>query len=535
MEGVLSTAIGLSGTPKDYTGLQAARERQRGIEQQRKQLARDKELDELRKGLVVKDGFYLPGRYEDVERYTAEAVDNMVKALESGDRRELAQLQSKYFNTMNGWNQERKQIDELAKQVQSGKVFLGTDINDFYIQDGKAFKSRMQELGGLKEVSFSTDNPNLPIKVQAYESYDKPKFFKGIEESLPRNQFREETFMVNGKQVVQQVFSGNEEDLRYTLADYFESNPNIKKGEFLALKRLNPNATDEQILQEAKRRWVDDGVMFMKEKRRNLGGGGITVNTGETPPVPAEIDFTEQEVITASGLKEKESLFAAKALKDNFGIEIDPIKDYNVKALVTSQAPYKTTTVSTSGIRDVYSGQDVTKSQVIQQTYNQTAIIPVFKGSPNSKFNGIAIPSKIMDNPKAFERLKNKGQIEYIAVAVGDKGYTVPLKSVRGAGYLTESKGDQAALKGLYKRTDELVEQKNSELKSGDKSRWGTQGNQQPTQTQPKQTQAKQTNQEKKIIDGVERTIPKGATIKYSKQTNKALGYELPDGTKVKF
>jgi hypothetical protein len=491
MEGLLSTAIGLSGTPKDYTALQAARERQKGVEQQRKQLARDKELDELRKGLVVKDGFYLPGRYEDVERYTAEAVDNMVKALESGDRRELAQLQSKYFNTMNGWNEERKQIDELAKKVQSGEVFLGTDINNFY--GTKDFKQTIQKLAESGEVIYDPQNPNLPIKVQAFKSYDKPEFFKGIEDSLPRNQFREETFMVNGKQVVQQVFSGNEEDLKYTLADYFESNPNIKKGEFLALKRLNPNATDEQILQEAKRRWVDDGVMYMKEKRRNLGGGGITVNTGDTPPVPAEIDFTEQDVITASGLKEKESLFAAKALKDNFGIEIDPIKDYNVKALVTSQAPYKTTTVSTSGIRDVYSGQDVTKSQVIQQTYNQTAIIPVFRGSPNSKFNGIAIPSKIMDNPKAFERLKNKGQIEYIAVAVGDKGYTVPLKSVRGAGYLTESKGDQAALKGLYKRTDELVEQKNSELKSGKTTPTNEQPTQtQPTQAQPKQTQAKQ-------------------------------------------
>jgi hypothetical protein len=120
MEGLLSTAIGLSGTPKDYTALQAARERQKGVEQQRKQLARDKELDELRKGLVVKDGFYLPGRYEDVERYTAEAYDNMVKAYDSGDRRALATMQTQFLNTMNVLSQERKQVDDLEKM--NGRV-----------------------------------------------------------------------------------------------------------------------------------------------------------------------------------------------------------------------------------------------------------------------------------------------------------------------------------------------------------------------------------------------------------------------------
>jgi len=70
--------------------------------------------------------------------------------LESGDRRELAQLQSKYFNTMNGWNEERKQIDELAKKVQSGEVFLGTDINNFY--GTKDFKQTIQKLAESGEV-----------------------------------------------------------------------------------------------------------------------------------------------------------------------------------------------------------------------------------------------------------------------------------------------------------------------------------------------------------------------------------------------
>jgi hypothetical protein len=493
MEGILSTAIGLSGTPKDYTGLQAARERQRGIEQQRKQLARDKELDELRKGLVVKDGFYLPGRYEDVERYTAEAVDNMVKALESGDRRELAQLQSKYFNTMNGWNEERKQVDELKKKVQSGEVFLGTDINDFYLQDAKAFKSRMQELHELKEVSFSTANPNLPIMVQAYKSYDKPKFLKGIEDSLPRNQFREETFMVNGKQVVQQVFSGNEEDLRYTLADYFESNPNIKKGEFLALKRLNPNATDEQILQEAKRRWVDDGVMFMKEKRRNLGGGGITVNTGDNTSVPSNIELNQEDVLYTPKITDYNTFAFAKELAKKYNIKLPTPNEeggitLTTPAFTTSQATYKASSLAGTGVRDVFTGEKLNKADVINQSYNQTVILPVFNNPDSPNDDGIAIPSIFMNDPRVLKELKDKGKIRYEIVSIGNQGRSVAYNSIKGSGFMGESEKD----KGLLNSLDTVLKNKLKELNDGLKSGKTTPSNQQPTQVQPKQTQQKQ-------------------------------------------
>lgn len=535
MEGILSTAIGLSGTPKDYTGIQAARQRQQEVGQQRKQLARDKELGDLRESMVIKDGLYLDGRSPQIERYQAESIDEMQKLYNAGNFNELNKRKQQYFNVMNGLKQERKDVDEIVKGIRDGKLFTGGDVQRLY--NSKDFDKTIAELAEQGEIEYNPQDPLSPIKVKPFPNYDAEKLFNAVAKSLPTDQFTtKEVPLFGGGTKTMMIYTGDPETLARQNGIMFDSNPNIQKGEMILAKQSNPNTSNEELREIARNNWIEKGADFLREKRsvtsQGRAGGG---DGGGEQQVPSNIQLTEATIPFTVNMGDPKTFDFAKGLLKKYNIPTPKTDEGGTltltsPAFTTSQATYKATTLAQKGTRDVFTGEALDKANVINQSYNQTIIIPVFN-DPKSVDDGLAIPDLFMNDPRVLKELKEKGKIRYEIVSIGDKGRAVQYNSIQGSGFMGESEKD----KGLLKSLDSVLKAKQKELNDALKSSGSGSTAEPPTGGQPTDKRpASDANTSKMKLDGVDRDIPKGAKIVYSKQTGKALGYEF-NNQKVKF
>ena len=198
------------------------------------------------------------------------------------------------------------------------------------------------------------------------------------------------------------------------------------------------------------------------------------------------MQFRPTEINEAKGI---EGLGFAENFSKEFGNNVRIAfsqNNYPVEIEQATVAPFKVNTQSGKKMVDIYTGKELSQAEVVDQTYSNIMLVPVYDEPKNKERKQIPIPKSIMDNPVELEKLNKTGRVTYIGVALGSNGIRVPFDDIVGASYMAESDKDKSLIDAVYKNTQERIKQKNKEM--------GLKPSQRKTEAPfaPKQTQQQQ-------------------------------------------
>ena len=144
-DALIGYGIGLSGTPKDYTSIVAARQRQQDLEYAKKAQKQDKLFEPIYKSLLVDDKLYMPYRMEDVSRDLAQSVTDLESAKSSGDLRKAYEIQQRLSQKLLQYGQERKAFDNTLSEYNKGNFLLSESPEKFYTLKNSAEANALAE------------------------------------------------------------------------------------------------------------------------------------------------------------------------------------------------------------------------------------------------------------------------------------------------------------------------------------------------------------------------------------------------------
>ena len=131
-DAMIGYGIGLTGTPKDYTGIVAARERQKATDEIRKKAAKDKDLEGIKKSLLINDRLYMGYQIPEVNNIVTSGIKELMSAKESGDIAQEANIQQKMNQQLLQMSAERKAVDEMKDQYDKRKFLFSAPPSQLY-------------------------------------------------------------------------------------------------------------------------------------------------------------------------------------------------------------------------------------------------------------------------------------------------------------------------------------------------------------------------------------------------------------------
>ena len=287
-DALIGYGIGLSGTPKDYTSIVAARQRQQDLEYAKKAQKQDKLFEPIYKSLLVDDKLYMPYRMEDVSRDLAQSVTDLESAKSSGDLRKAYEIQQRLSQKLLQYGQERKAFDNTLSEYNKGNFLLSESPEKFYTLKNSAEANALAE---KSEGEYFID-PNMGvIGSSPVKKTDVAALYSSLSSSLKGTPTGEtETIYVpDGKggmvPVTKEKIIYRPEDLRARLETSFESDDLYRKNALYNYKqKFSTDGMDAKtIRQNAKDYWVSNGMAFLNpptSKTLPGGKGGINISIG---------------------------------------------------------------------------------------------------------------------------------------------------------------------------------------------------------------------------------------------------------------
>jgi hypothetical protein len=127
-----SPFIGFAGSPKDYSSLEMARMRQADAENKSAKSRAQKELDDIYKMTSIDPKGYLPFRLPEIKEKFATGIEKILEAASSQDYNALQEAKNEILLTSGNFAAEKKDVDEVIKGTEGGKLFSTADFRRLY-------------------------------------------------------------------------------------------------------------------------------------------------------------------------------------------------------------------------------------------------------------------------------------------------------------------------------------------------------------------------------------------------------------------
>lgn len=285
-DALIGYGIGLSGTPKDYTSVVAARQRQQDLEGAKAAQKQDKLFEPIYKSLVVNDKMYMPYRTEEVARELAQTVSDLRAAQESGDLRKAFEVQQRISQKLLQYNQERVSMDKTLSEYNKGNFLLSENPASFYsLKNSEEAKA----LAAKSDGEYFVDPTLGVIGSSPVKKTDIAALYSRLSSSLKGTPTGEtETIYVpDGKggsvPVSREKVMYRPEDLRARLESSFESDEIYRKNAIFNYKqKFSTEGMDANTIRKnAKDYWIANGMEFLNpptSKPLAGGKGGINIS-----------------------------------------------------------------------------------------------------------------------------------------------------------------------------------------------------------------------------------------------------------------
>lgn len=394
--------IAITGSPKDYTGLVAARRRQKEADEAKAEEARRKKDEEIYKATTVKNGEYLPMRIPDVLRKKSEIVNRMLEASQNGDFNANDAAKTEWEAYLQNLKGEKLQADEAIKGTEKGSHLSTGNLRALYTAQGTDSKE-IQDL--VKSGDVVIEEGTGRLVPNTIPNTDFRNVWTGLASNYKNKHTGELKTAEDGTQFFE--LSYDLPGLQAGLNATYVNDPNIRKKAELVYRQNNDTTgmSPETIAQKAKEDFIANGLEFGSEGQwqRKPSGKGLTVNvnTGnfgdKGTPFGGFPDVTNT-VMTNPITKAKETY----KTKNYFGYNVGDVT-------ITSPVP--------GGAVYVDSGEPVNDADVRTAKFNQFLGKVLFK--KDYEFNGIKYPKGSSVPMEIENEVINAGLGEAGVVAMG--------------------------------------------------------------------------------------------------------------------
>jgi hypothetical protein len=286
--------IAITGSPKDYTGLVAARRRQKDADEAKAAADQKKADEEIYKALSIKPGEMLNARIPDAKKLGVETVKRLREIQESGASwADMQEAQQNALYQLQAWKDEKKTFDEADKRRRTGAGITHKGFDAAYtakdsqgLQAGLGRSAIYDEQSGtyrpleFDRIDLGTRQADIANRVDALPTGEKAYDFNGQPYELMRVD-------VNKLRKAYEMDFDTNELVRQNAINAFEQSVDTQ-----AMK-------DEEVIAAARKFYADNGVVLAKgdTTRKGTGKGGINIDVnigggldnqatpfGEVPP-----------------------------------------------------------------------------------------------------------------------------------------------------------------------------------------------------------------------------------------------------------
>jgi len=299
-----SPFIGFAGSPKDYSSLEMARMRQADAENKTAKSRAQKELDDIYKMTSIDPKGYLPFRLPEIKEKFATGIEKILEAASSQDYNALQEAKNEILLTSGNFAAEKKDVDEVIKGTEGGKLFSTADFRRLYsgasIDDFKdMFENGSIEIHEQTGRIIPRTSQNIIIDKEQVNLVSKYK-------NKPTTRFNS---------LGQQEFELDVDAAKNALYDQYMFQPAIQaKYNALNSNRISTEGkSPEQIQADLANLYVQDGIRkALPNTTRNMPKGETNIfnigQGGELPPALKPIKLSEIKMSQTSPITGKKEV-----------------------------------------------------------------------------------------------------------------------------------------------------------------------------------------------------------------------------------
>jgi len=275
MAAYTSPFIGFAGSPRDYSSLEMARKRQSAAEEKVAKGRAQKELEDIYKMTSIDPKEYLPFRIPQIKEKFAQGVSKMVEAIAAQDYNALQEAKNEIVMTSGNFAAEKKDIDEMIKGTEGGKLYSPVNFRRFYSG------SKMEDFDDMGQVGAFTVHPEtgriIPTASQNLDinraQVDLVKQYKN-KSTGELDKYGREILVLDVDAASNALYD------QYFLQPAIQLKYNALNSDRIVKEGKSP----EQIQSELAQLYVEDGLRKeVPSATRNIPKG-MTINIDNVPP-----------------------------------------------------------------------------------------------------------------------------------------------------------------------------------------------------------------------------------------------------------
>lgn len=287
-EAMIGFGIGLSGTPKDYTSLIAAQERQRAADEAKARADKVKKYEDVMKGLNIEE--HLGYKKEELGVLLGETLEKVKKATDTDSYRDRITALNEFADAVRRSKAEWKDVQDYKKDLAEGKINSDIDIQAL---------EKARTLDEIKKFVPYDENTKT-IQLAKVPKIDFGKIYGEVarfaEKKPTGNYYNYET--ADGRTIRQAEMAADPDEIAFNLDVQWKQNPLVAPNAIIDYKRLigasgktaaEIGKTDEQLTDEAYKFYMKNGLDY-----------GLSQKIFTLPQKPSETKFS----VAVGGAKE---------------------------------------------------------------------------------------------------------------------------------------------------------------------------------------------------------------------------------------
>jgi hypothetical protein len=399
-DAMIGFGIGLSGTPKDYTSIVAARQRQKQLGELEEKKQKKSLLDPVMKSIAVDKNLYMDYRIPEVREKTAEFVTKAQQAAESSDINALAMAQQEYNTYVQQMVAERKMFDEDLKNYEAGTALMVKDPRLLRqaktLEEARKLAEENPDDFFVSEYGTVSAKPIKPLNIQSF--YQKAADDLRTGEAVPTQ------IIINGKPATVMVRPIDKQQFEDRMRTDFRSNQGIQQTTRVNFTLEGGDLKGLSPVEKAKKLedyYVQQGAVYLGRDPQNVfregKGMSFSFNMGgdQTEGIG---DITKNNITVSRNLE--------GGGKADFPVS-------NVDSYTTRK--WSSVAAKATDARDYRTGYPL-KTGVKDYTFGEISVLPVYKQ------DYVGLLGRVKDQivgDKELERDKKAGRVVYKVFAIG--------------------------------------------------------------------------------------------------------------------
>lgn len=397
---MIGYGLNIAGTPKDYTSIVAARQRQKQLGELEEKKKKQAMNEDILKSISVPSGLVMDYRTKEMEQATGDFVREVSKARDEEDINKEAQLKQKYKMLWDQRVAERKVFDEDIKNYEAGKTVLAADprllMQAKTPEDALKLAQENPDDFFVSEYGTVSAKPIKPLNIQSF--YQKAADDLRTGEAVPTQ------IIINGKPATVMVRPIDKQQFEDRMRTDFRSNQGIQQTTRVNFTLEGGDLKGLSPVEKAKKLedyYVQQGAVYLGRDPQNVfregKGMSFSFNMGgdQTEGIG---DITKNNITVSRNLE--------GGGKADFPVS-------NVDSYTTRK--WSSVAAKATDARDYRTGYSL-KTGVKDYTFGEISVLPVYKQ------DYVGLLGRVKDQivgDKELERDKKAGRVVYKVFAIG--------------------------------------------------------------------------------------------------------------------